>query len=391
MKIRILHLLLLIILLFSCKKKDIYQVDSTLDPYLQMFLNEASKRGYHFNLEEDGLLMKFADLKSPTIGLCTYTDPLLVEIDRTYWNDVTKYDNCEDLRQDVVFHELAHGLLNRRHDNAYLANTEWKSIMCGGDEVEERSWAVNFTGYRKEYYLNELFNSRYPAPDWAATGTFSDKASLADTIANLDMSKRIHQTNDHGITYDLNNGVYTISVGSESNTICPLYSGNITSDFYYETTLKTNLTGQNDCVGIGTGYKNAQDSTNYNFFYIIKNNTYNQYRTYAINQRCLPPLAEVLMNDDCDLTNYTHLAIERKNGELYFYVNNQLTYHHDFDADRAITRLCVIAPARGSVSINSATCRSLGQNSSALKSAFLAEEEDLQPVAVHLPNVNFNR
>ena len=386
-----LYFLLITALLFSCKKEPTYQVDSTLDPYLQMFLQEASLRGFHFDVEKDGLLMKFSDLESPTIGLCTYTDPLLVEIDRTYWNDVTQYDNCEDLRQDVVFHELAHGLLNRRHDNAYLPNTEWKSLMCGGDEVDERSWAVNFTGYRKEYYLNELFNTSQEEPEWAESGiTFSDESFLGDTIAQLDLSKTSHKIDNAGTSYDIKNGVYTITLNSESNTITNLYTGKIASDFYYETSLKSPITGNGDCVGIGVGYKNAKDSLNFNFFYIAKNVTYNQYRAYAINQRCLPPLAEVLLDKSCNLTEYTRLAIERKDDELYFFVNDQLVYHHDYEATATITRLCLIIPGNGYVSLNNAICRDMGTSSLSTKSTTHLEEET-EPIVIRLPQCNYTK
>ena len=96
-------------LLPSCKDKVHYQVNGILDPYLQLFLKEAEKRNLHFDVEEDGLILEFADLDEPTIGLCTYSDPLLVQIDQEYWRNVEEYENCEDLRENVVFHELAHG------------------------------------------------------------------------------------------------------------------------------------------------------------------------------------------------------------------------------------------------------------------------------------------
>ena len=195
---------LFLLLFSSCRKDDDYQVDPALDPYLQLFLKEARQRGFEFDVEKNGLIMEFANLDSPTIGLCTYTRPLLIQIDRTYWKDVTQYDNCEDLRQNVVFHELGHGLLNRSHDNNTLSNSEWKSLMCGGDIVRDRSWQVNFSGMRKKYYLDELFNTKTPEPDFLHYGdTFSgDKGTL---VESYDFSEDKYFTDANGNIYDISN------------------------------------------------------------------------------------------------------------------------------------------------------------------------------------------
>ena len=64
--------IILILLLTNCKDDKIqYDIDPTLKPYLESFLNEGRKRGVNLTPEEDGLIMKFSNLKAPTIGLCT--------------------------------------------------------------------------------------------------------------------------------------------------------------------------------------------------------------------------------------------------------------------------------------------------------------------------------
>lgn len=350
---------LISLLLFSCKKEDNYQVDARLDPYLQLFLQEAEQRGFHFDVEENGLLLQFADLKKPTIGLCTYSDPLLVQIDRTYWKEVTQYNNCEDLRQDVVFHELGHGLLNRKHDNSTLSNTEWKSIMCGGETVRDRSWQVNFSGKRKKYYLDELFNIKTPEPSFTKYGAkFSGEKG--ELIAAYNFSKEKYLTDADGNIYNVSDNMYKITTNSDYNNIVYLHTkGNFTSDFYYEIKVKTDLIGNGDCVGIIASYPLSDTTSAGNYFYISKNNTYKDFRACAGHMQCLPPIAEVILqNDVCNLSNSTEttLAIERTNDELYFYVNDQLIYRNDYMADQTYINFGVVTPAKNTVAITSSKC-----------------------------------
>ncbi len=153
--------------LFSCDDEEgekEYSVDSELYPYLQRFLDEAAKRGKSFDVVGDGLIMEFADLESPVVGLCTYSNPIKVQIDKKYWKETANSANQENLREDVVFHELGHGLLRRSHDNSTLPNTEWKTIMCGGTEVDGRSWAVNF---RRLADMENLRHLRWANQVWA--------------------------------------------------------------------------------------------------------------------------------------------------------------------------------------------------------------------------------
>ncbi len=361
---------LIILNMLSCRKEDNYQVEAELDPYLQLFLQEASKRGMNLNVEENGLLMKFDNLTPPTIGLCTYSNPILVQIDPTYWNKVKEYDNCEDLRQNVVFHELAHGLLNREHDNGTLDNSEWKSLMCGGDLFHERSWQVNFRGERRQYYLDELFNARTPQPSWAEYGVkFSGEKGKQ--IIKLDLSEEKKTTNQNGNVYQISNGNYTISINEKNNIIVPLFVDlNLTGDFYYEVVLTGNLVGNGECTGLVATYEEKEER-NYHLFSLIKNRTYGDYRCYASNTKCMDPIAEVILKTGvCNIKNeYTTLGIERRGSELYFYINDQLIYRNDFDANKPISRLAVVAPTLSTINIKEAAC----YNKTELKAGYFAK------------------
>lgn len=375
--------------LLSCKKdKEHYSVDSELNPYLDLFLSEAKSHGFNFDVEKDGLIMKFSDLEDPTIGLCTYSDPILVEIDRTYWNDVTQYENCEDLRQNVVFHELSHGLLNRRHDNSTLSNTEWKSLMCGGDVVDDRSWQVNFSGERKQYYLDELFNTKTAEPSWASYGD-TYNGSYTHVVDSLRLSKNYYNIDNDGNVFQISNGIYYIKINSSNNTSIPINSVSVDDDFYYELKIKGDITSnEGNCIGLFTGYDNNSNKTARNYFIVYYSSNYQQYRCTANNSLCMPTFAEVLLkNGICNFSDYTKLAIERKSDELFFYINDQLIYRNDYAADKNCTSYGIIVPGSKTISISS--CAIYNNKNTSLKTTKNQEFTFGKPEPLEFSKINF--
>ncbi|GEM_PF-674992 len=371
---RIVNLMALLLLLAfgSCKDKtNRYEVDPQLDPYLQLFLQEGSKRGVNIDVVGNGLLMEFTDLDGLTIGLCTYQDPLLVQIDRDYWSETTQYEDQENLRQNVVFHELGHGLLNRSHDNRYLENYEWKTIMCGGEKVTGRDWAVNFNGYRKEYYLDELFNVRTPAPEWSKKATFDqEKGSL---VQNLDMNRSYNGKDEMGNTYLMRNQIYTIvSFNKESNNIIPILSDPMEGDFYFEVVMKAYATGDISTSGICTIYdydnnqkynpqkRDVQHPINDGCNYLAVKEGGDGDQFYLVNSNCYLPIAEVLIKDVYTHDDYNKYAISRHDGEIFFYINDQLIFRNDYQADAPCLAFGVILPAMGKLDITSVELYELG-------------------------------
>lgn len=367
------HIVLLSILfLGSCKDEpNRYEVDPQLDPYLQLFLQEGSKRGVNIDVKGNGLLMEFTDLTGLTIGLCTYQDPLLVQIDQDYWTETTQYEDQENLRQNVVFHELGHGLLNRSHNNSLLENYEWKTIMCGGDNVDGRDWAVNFNGYRKEYYLDELFNTRTHAPAWSKKATFDgEKGSL---IGNLDMNKTYNGKDEMGNSYLMRNHIYTITSNNKgNNSIIPLVSEQMNGDFYFEVVLKSYMTENISTTGICALYdydnnqkynpqnRDRQHPINdgCNYLAIKEGSIGDQF--YLINSNCYLPIAEVLIEDVYKHGEYNKYALSRHDGEIFFYINDQLIFRNDYQADVPYLSFGVILPALGRLDISSAELYELG-------------------------------
>lgn len=157
----------------SCgDEKDKYKVDPTFEPYIAKFVAEGAKRGRNFDFEKSGLKMVWGDgISQGWAGLCHYENPIRIEIDRTFWSNVAQFDDGERMHEEVIFHELAHGFVQSRgHRNDRLPSRDWASIMRGANLEDynnlTESLNVNFRGFRRNYYLDELFNPNTKRPEW---------------------------------------------------------------------------------------------------------------------------------------------------------------------------------------------------------------------------------
>ncbi|MDD2996927.1 MAG: hypothetical protein PHP99_12060 [Paludibacter sp.] len=159
--------LILLIALSACNDRTEYRVDPEFEPYVTLFTAEAALRGYHFNFEQTGLIIEFADLDENKAGLCHFETPIRIEIDESYWKAIGQYPNGNLLREHLIFHEMGHGILDRDHLNQLLPNGDWKSLMCGGERVDGKSWNINYADERRTYYLQELFDKNTAMPDFA--------------------------------------------------------------------------------------------------------------------------------------------------------------------------------------------------------------------------------
>ncbi len=103
-----------------------------------------------------------------------------------------------------MFHEIGHAILERPHNNVRLPNSDFKTMMFGGNQFGLYS---EDTPERRVYYLDELFNSNTPAPSWAS-------AKVNPTVILND-----------SINFNANNWEYVNT--TESN-----HSGEISSTFF---------------------------------------------------------------------------------------------------------------------------------------------------------------
>ncbi|MCK9156822.1 MAG: hypothetical protein M0P12_12130 [Paludibacteraceae bacterium] len=337
----------------SCSEEEEtkeYNINAELDPYLQKFLYEASLRGKSYDLKGDGLIMEFANLERPTVGLCIYEDPIRIQIDRTYWMETLGSANAENLREDVVFHELSHGLLKRQHDNRTLPNTEWKSIMCGGSDVDGRDWSVNFNGARKKYYLDELFAINVPAPDYAQRTNFDKEVGISQYDKAYNFPKE------------------------DTNTLLKMDS--IPSvDFQIEAVMKVTMSTSQGITGLFVSSKDATSGANYFALGMDE-------RVNLLNTECISPFAEVLVNELYNAEDYNKFTLRKEKDNLFFYINDVLVYWNDY-ALKSYDYIGVILPKDGTVILKSFKY----YNNSNLKSASGSFEPKALPLIQKKPSV----
>lgn len=124
-------------------------VDKELEPYVSSF---EKLWGQKINYK-----VMFVNSTTKTVGLCELWNPdfRLVEIDRKYFKSTN-----ESGREQLIFHELGHCSLDRRHRNntTFIKNnlvSTPASIMI--DRVFSKKELLYYKAYR-DYYINELFN-----------------------------------------------------------------------------------------------------------------------------------------------------------------------------------------------------------------------------------------
>ena len=154
-------------------------VDQKLESYLERFvLYSETALGRKIPIREVSL--QFSDLgftveKGGINGRCTraLNGPSLVEIDRLFWEVAD-----ESRRENLIFHEFGHCLLNRNHLDEVDRSGVPKSIMYS---YTLSSWLYSS---RRNYYITELFQNSefYTSP---ANPTTSSSSSFVDPVKGL--------------------------------------------------------------------------------------------------------------------------------------------------------------------------------------------------------------
>ncbi|MDH3650503.1 MAG: putative metallopeptidase, partial [Saprospiraceae bacterium] len=147
----------------ACQKEEngVIDIQPQFQSYVQKFIDEAAKYGQVIDFSDTGLSIQFRDaVDTETGGVCRGN--YQIEIEKFYWDDLT------DLQKEgLIFHELGHCELGRGHRNDTLPNGEWASRMRGDPVPEGLSVVINYSGVRRDYYINELFNEDTVVPEWS--------------------------------------------------------------------------------------------------------------------------------------------------------------------------------------------------------------------------------
>lgn len=149
--------LMTLLLFAACEKEEDLQVDNLyiapeLQPYFDLFEEEAAARGLNYNLENanlEGYLLRITE--DDVVGQCAYNSdrPNRVTIDLTFWRRASSYN-----KEMVVFHELGHCVLGLGHNDDANADGTCVSIMHSGLGDCE----LNYNASNRETYLDELFS-----------------------------------------------------------------------------------------------------------------------------------------------------------------------------------------------------------------------------------------
>lgn len=152
---KIFNAFLLFILLNSCTYDHYHIVPDEVEPFVNEFFQDAIRYGKNISLDDYVLNISFTNLNEAD-GRCHF-DGNKILIDSYFWNNASQYN-----KRWLIYHELGHCILDRRHDDSSFPNGECKSIMRGGFDCSENIISKLWW----DYYLDELFKGKNNLPAW---------------------------------------------------------------------------------------------------------------------------------------------------------------------------------------------------------------------------------
>lgn len=339
--------------LVSCGNSDEHKVDDKFTEYIQRFQDEATKHGKNLDLINGGLIVEFADLKDGVAGLCHYEKPIRIEIDKTYWDAISKYADADLMKENLLFHELGHGFLGRKHLNSTLENGDWKSIMCGGDKVNGRSWNINYHGVRRAYYVDELFNESTAAPTYSSLQLVADTIGYS-TVHNLNFNSQSQSGWQIKDTVSYSTSLTTDGKLKFQSKIAQAYLVSLTTpaistNFSYELTIENSAGNATDQYGIIFGNIPADKNGNNSpieYFNInnskkmfMGNRTYYSFFTELDQSKIVP-------------AGKNKLKVFKIGGMIYYFINNSYVYCSEIVTTDGLNKFGFMVPAQGTVLVD---------------------------------------
>lgn len=152
------------LLLFSflaCHRKDFFQAPDEVMPYVEKFVETGAKRGISIYPEKGSLIIEFDTLENHQLGRSKpKAYPKVITLNQIIWQDLDTFQ-----RRALIFHELGHCLLLRKHRNELLPRGECLSLLVGKEENFQCSQNL-YSKLWWGYYVDELFNPQLDKPDW---------------------------------------------------------------------------------------------------------------------------------------------------------------------------------------------------------------------------------
>lgn len=225
------------------------EVDPAFAGLIQKFVDEGAQRGVNLSTSDlEALLVNEFSQQVGGGGFCGYgwwTYPgrgnPRMEIRETgpCWTDRTDLE-----KENLVFHELGHSLLERLHTNATLPNgTTPKSLMCG-DGFCSNYQTFFADGPLRSYYLDELFDPQTPFPNTFLDKQFS-RIVFQEDFENYDGSWEQFNIRDNGTVKQ-----YTVT--DESGSLVITNPSAITDSAEIIVLKRFDLVGFADCSNLKT-------------------------------------------------------------------------------------------------------------------------------------------
>ncbi len=253
---KILFLLTVLFIFQNCNKNPdvgaesgVLQIDPEFESYVQEFIEEGAKRGQDIDFSDSGLIVEFSDFSVGSASGFCYVGEHHIVIDKTEWTALS-----ENVRGFLLFHELGHCELNRGHTNVKFGNDVWRSIMRGGELMGAEIWIpIPFFGFRKEYFIDELFNQSTTAPTWANQNFSFNEVPEAnkESIGLIENVSRINErfndlTGDYEFEIDFN------FINNRANRTRLIW-GNTTNHYYIEFFPETGFNVDGYFIGVHEG------------------------------------------------------------------------------------------------------------------------------------------
>ena len=311
LKLRI-FLVALLLLSASCQEQEPppARVDAAFAPFVREFVSEATKRGMDVRRPLNEISIVFG----PTINLlwdgqCNQENQLIT-INPASWQQNDAAQN-----RLTIFHELGHCLLGRAHLNGVLPNGEWQSIMRGGEPVSNRSFITNFSGFRKEYYLDELFSVNEFLPRWVKEDYQLSPWDKLHFRESFDIPPKGWITAAGALPL-YENGQTRIITDDEVSDISQEEIA-LASDEHYRVSLTQEIVAGSNFSGLLWGDR-LQEAANY----LLINNS----REIVIGSRTnnLPTIR--MSSDLINAVGKNIIAIERMNDFYFGFINNRFVY-----------------------------------------------------------------
>jgi hypothetical protein len=165
------------LLVAGCNRDDdfkpVYNVPEELQPLIDSFIHEGSLRGVSISITN--LIIEYDDNTGSAVCASCNSTSLSAQSQKiiTINNHIQCWFDPLEL-ENLLFHELGHCVLGRPHTDEQLPNGDPKSIMVAGNVslyapciYQIGDEPCNDNTFKRAYYLDELFNSDTPVPDWA--------------------------------------------------------------------------------------------------------------------------------------------------------------------------------------------------------------------------------